>query len=80
MINLNLSEDWTVLLPIAIIKLAASDYRLARRVLKKRPGNEAALNLKKECEDFFNDDFIDRLYSIRGKEILKRLENEFDER
>ena len=78
--NLYLNEDWAVLLPIAIIKMAASDYRLARRVLKKYPGNEAALNLKKECEDFFNNDFVDRLYSIRGKEILKRLENEFDER
>ena len=41
MINLNLSEDWTVLLPIAIIKMAASDYRLARRARRRELAGRA---------------------------------------
>ena len=78
--NLHSQGDWTVLLPIAIIKMAASDYRLARRVLKRHPGNEYALALKKECEDFFNDDFVERVCEINGKAILEKLEDEFNER
>ena len=78
--NIYLNEDWAVLLPIAIIKMAASDYRLARRVLKRHPGNEYALALKKECEDFFNDDFVERVCEINGKAILEKLEDEFNER
>lgn len=40
----------------AIVELAAKDYRKALKDLKRSPRNDAALQMKAECERFFRSD------------------------
>lgn len=61
----------------AIVIQAVSDYRSARRKLRKEPGCHLAKRDINDCEEFFTGQWIKALTEIDGNLILKRLEEEF---
>ena len=60
----------------AIILQAAKDYRLARRKLRRKPRNEDAKFMVKDCEDFFRSDWFKMLTDVDGEMILRKLQEE----
>lgn len=62
----------------AIIVQAALDYRTARRRLRKHPGNEDALRMKREVEQFFVSGWFELLSDADGQVILERLKGELE--
>ena len=60
----------------AIILEAVKDYRQARHKLKKRPKNEDARLMVKDCEDFFRSDWFNALTALDGELLLKKLQEE----
>ena len=66
----------------AIVLQAVKDWRDSVKKLRKRPRYEPALQMKKECEDFFRSAWFETLTSVDGEVILKKLkqeENVYDE-
>ena len=60
----------------SIIIQAAKDYRKARKKLKKRPKNEEAKLMVKDCEDFFRSEWFTALTDVDGGMLLKKLQEE----
>lgn len=64
-------------LGIAVIRMAAVDYKKALHELQKNPTHCLALATKKECEDFFRNrlnNFTN--VDIDGEYIINHLQNE----
>lgn len=60
----------------AVVLTAVKDYRDARKKLAKGRKNEAALQMKAECENFFKSDLFSIYTDIDGEMLLARLEQE----
>ena len=60
----------------AIAELAAKDYRKALKDLKRSPRNDAALQMKAECERFFRSGWYEALTSIDGERLMAMLQRE----
>ena len=60
----------------AVILQAVKDWREARRKLKKRPKNEDAKLMVKDCEDFFRSEWFTALTSVDGEILLRKLKEE----
>lgn len=60
----------------AIILQAVSDYRTAKRKLKKHPDNKKAKFRLKDCERFFQSKWFEVLTPIDGQMLLKKLKEE----
>lgn len=60
----------------AIIIQAANDYRAAAKRLKKKPDDELAWAMKRECARFFNSEWCQMLTNADPKKILERLKKE----
>ena len=63
----------------AIIIRAAEDWREAKRKLQKHPGCAEAKAVVKETESFFLSRDYAALTTYDGRELLKRLKEEFGE-
>ena len=59
-----------------IVLSAVKDYRDARRKLKKKPKNEDAKLMIRDCERFFCSQWFEMLTSLDGEAILERLKEE----
>ncbi len=56
----------------AVIRKAVQDYRIALKILKKRPKDSIALRDKKECESFFENEM--ELYTnLDGKTLARKI-------
>ena len=60
----------------AIVELAAKDYRKALKDLKRSPRNDAALQMKAECERFFRSGWYEALTSVDGEKLMAMLQRE----
>ena len=60
----------------AIVLQAVKDWRAARKKLKKRPKNEEAKLMVKDCEDFFRSDWFTALTDVNGEVLLRKLQEE----
>ena len=60
----------------AIVLQAVKDWRAARKKLKKRPKNEEAKLMVKDCEDFFRSDWFTALTDVDGEVLLRKLQEE----
>ena len=60
----------------AIIIEAVRDYRTARRVLSRNPGNLQARYQLNSTIDFFKSQWYETLTVLDGKELLRKLEEE----
>ena len=60
----------------AIVLQAVKDWRAARKKLKKRPKNEEAKLMVKDCEDFFRSDWFTALIDVDGEVLLRKLQEE----
>ena len=63
-------------LAVAVAAQAAQDWRGAVRVLKRRPRNEAARQVRDECEEFFRSEWFETLTNLDGRVILRKLKQE----
>ncbi len=68
--------DWCKELANDIVIQAARDYREARRLLRKNPGDAKMLKQKESAEQFFRSQWCAFLTSVDGRMILKKLEEE----
>lgn len=55
----------------AIVELAAKDYRKALKDLHKNPQYEKALDMKKDCEEFFLSGWFGVLTNLDGKVLME---------
>ena len=60
----------------AIILQAVKDWRDSVKKLKKRPRFQPAIDVKKECEEFFLSDYFKILSSVDGVWLLTKLKKE----
>ena len=60
----------------AIVLHAVKDWRAARKKLKKRPKNEEAKLMVKDCEEFFRSDWFTALTDVDGEVLLRKLQEE----
>ena len=60
----------------AIIVEASRDYRTARRILSRNPGNLQARYQLNSTIDFFESQWYEALTVMDGKELLRKLEEE----
>ena len=60
----------------AIILQAVKDWRDSVKKLKKRPRFQPAIDMKKECEEFFLSDYFKILSSVDGEWLLTKLKKE----
>ena len=60
----------------AIILKAVKDWREAVTKLKKRPRYQAAIKMKKDCEEFFVSDWFGNLTEVNGRYLLRKLKEE----
>ena len=65
-------------LAIAIVTVAAEDYRAAYRRYKR--GDESAKKIIQEIETFFRSEYGDLLCSGKADKILQRLQKEQEEK
>lgn len=61
----------------AVVRQAATDYRIALKTLKKRPKDTIALRDKKECEDFFENG-IELYTDLDGKTLARKIREEVE--
>ena len=71
---MEMTED----LAIGIIVLAAKDYRLALRQLKRNPKNRAALEMVRDCELFFQSEYYETLTKVNGGYLIRKLREEVE--
>ena len=69
--------DPYVKLANAIIIQAATDYRSARKKLKKNRKNEEAQLMVEDLERFFRSDYFAALSDLDGPALLTKLEEEW---
>ena len=60
----------------AIILQAVKDWRDSVKKLKKRPRFQPAIDMKKECEEFFLSDYFKIFSSVDGEWLLTKLKKE----
>ena len=60
----------------AIILQAVEDYRLARKVLRRRPEWQPALRMQRDTTRFFQSRWFARLTDMDGASLLKGLREE----
>ena len=60
----------------AIIIQAADDYRVSLRRLKLNRMSREFLQMKEDCEKFFQSQWFEQLTSVDGKTIMKRIQKE----
>ena len=70
--------DMTEDLAIGIIVMAATDYRLALRQLKRNPRNRAALEMVRDCELFFQSEYYETLTKVDGGYLIRKLREEVE--
>lgn len=61
----------------AVVLQAVKDWRLAKRKLKRKPRNEDAKLMVKDCEDFFLSEYFRAFTDLDGAALLRRLQEEF---
>ena len=61
----------------AVILQAVADWRNAKRRLRRKPHDIAALERVRETEAFFLSPWFCRLTKVSGKKILEKLKKEF---
>ena len=71
---MEMTED----LAIGIIVMAAKDYRLALRQLKRNPKNRAALEMVRDCEQFFRSEYYETLTNVDGGYLIQKLREEVE--
>ena len=71
---MEMTED----LAIGIIVMAAKDYRLALRQLKRNPHNRAALEMVRDCEKFFRSEYYETLTNVDGGYLIRKLREEVE--
>ena len=71
---MEMTED----LAIGIIVMAAKDYRLALRQLKRNPKNRAALEMVRDCEQFFQSEYYETLTNVDGGYLIRKLREEVE--
>ena len=71
---MEMTED----LAIGIIVMAAKDYRLALRQLKRNPKNRAALEMARDCEQFFRSEYYETLTNVDGGYLIRKLREEVE--
>ena len=71
---MEMTED----LAIGIIVMAAKDYRLALRQLKRNPKNRAALEMARVCEQFFRSEYYETLTNVDGGYLIRKLREEVE--
>ncbi|MFR1761873.1 hypothetical protein [Frisingicoccus sp.] len=59
-----------------IILTAVDDYRIALRMLKKKPRDSNARGMKMSVERFFKSDWFTVLTAIDGKMLIRKLKEE----
>ena len=64
----------------AIILRAVEDWRDADRRLRRKPQNREARALKEETEEFFLSDWFSVLSKLDGETLLRRLQEEAENR
>lgn len=60
----------------AVIIQAVKDYRGALRQLKRNPRYKEAINMKKECETFFQSEWFQILTALDGTTLMRKLQEE----
>ena len=60
----------------AIVLQAVKDFRAARRKLRRKPQNEDAKRMIKDCERFFLSDWFVELTDVDGRAVLRKLYEE----
>lgn len=63
----------------AVVVQASNDFRKAVKLLSKGKKNNAAEDLKKECEEFFRSKRFSAFTSLDGEVLLSMLEKEANE-
>lgn len=71
---MEMTED----LAIGIVVMAAKDYRLALRQLKRNPKNRAALEMVRDCEQFFRSEYYETLTNVDGGYLIRKLREEVE--
>lgn len=66
-------------LAIAIIELAADDYRCAKAKLKRKPANESAFQEVENIRQFFKSEWFHVLTNVDPVMILERLDGRQDD-
>ncbi len=73
-----IEEKACINLLFGIVRIAIVDWKRAKRMLISNPDNEAAKELKKDCEDFFRGElyaeFRDYADGELPEDILEELE------
>ena len=64
----------------AIILRAVEDWRDADRRLRRKPQNREVRALKEETEEFFLSDWFSALSKLDGETLLRRLQEEAENR
>ena len=64
-----------LLLRDAIVMQSAQDYQRAQKILRKNPGNRAALETKREVEEFMLSDLFGKLMPETEREEIIELIN-----
>ena len=62
----------------AIIIQAAKDYRVAKRKLRRKPGNKDAKSEAESIERFFRSDWFRALTEVDGEMLIRKLNEEVD--
>lgn len=62
----------------AIIIQAAKDYRMAKRKLRRKPGNKDAKAEAESIERFFRSDWFRALTEVDGEMLIRKLNEEVD--
>ena len=71
---MKMTED----LAIGIIVMAAKDYRLALRQLKRNPKNRSAQEMVQDCERFFQSEYYETLTKVDGGYLIRKLREEVE--
>lgn len=76
MVGKNLAEDPYEHLANAIILSAVSDYRAALKRVKRNQGSKTAMDEVLRIEKFFRSPWYQRLTSVDGEFLIRRLQDE----
>ncbi len=60
----------------AVVVTAANDLRKALKKLKRNPDNMDALDMKRECEQFFRSQYFESFTEVDGEYLIRKLHEE----
>lgn len=72
----NLAVDPYEKLAAAIVRQAATDYRVALRKIKAHPKNRDAMDAALRIEGFFRSGWYSELTSVDGEYLIRKLREE----